>query len=66
MDTGSRYELLTSFLLGFHGTDAATADAIFAGNTHLAPSENDYDWLGHGIYSGCQNREEKSYSDLCA
>lgn len=48
--TGSRYELLPSFLLGFHGTDESTAEKIFAGNMHLAPSENDYDWLGHGIY----------------
>ena len=50
IDTGTRYELLSSFLLGFHGTDEATADAILAKNHHLSPSENDYDWLGHGIY----------------
>jgi hypothetical protein len=47
---GSRYELLPSFLLGFHGTDKGTAEKIFAGNKHLDPSKNDYDWLGHGIY----------------
>jgi hypothetical protein len=50
IDTGTRYELLSSFLLGFHGTDEATAAAILAKNHHLSPSENDYDWLGHGIY----------------
>lgn len=50
INTGSRYELLPSFLLCFHGTDTKTAEAIFAGKAHLKPSENDYDWLGHGIY----------------
>lgn len=24
--------------------------AIRAGNEHLAPGENNYDWLGHGTY----------------
>lgn len=50
INTGSRYELLPSFLLGFHGTDENAAEKILAGKSHLAPSENDYDWLGHGIY----------------
>lgn len=50
IDTGSRYELLPSFMLGFHGTDKATAENIFSGNDHLSASENEYDWLGHGIY----------------
>jgi hypothetical protein len=49
-NTAQRYELLPSFLLGFHGTDEATAEKIFAGQAHLEPSENDYDWLGHGMY----------------
>ncbi len=40
-----------SFVLGFHGCDAATADAILAGRTqHLRPSQNPFDWLGSGIY----------------
>ena len=42
--------MLPSFLLCFHGTDVKTAKNIFAGNGHLKASENDYDWLGHGIY----------------
>ena len=50
LDTGTRYELLPSFLLCFHGTDEKTAKKILASNEHLAPSENDYDWLGHGTY----------------
>jgi hypothetical protein len=50
MPTGSRYELLPSFLIGFHGTDLKTAEKILSGKSHLVASENDYDWLGHGIY----------------
>lgn len=44
------YELLPSFILGFHGCDKAVAESIFAGTLALNPSRNDYDWLGHGIY----------------
>ena len=47
---GSLYEVLPSFVLGFHGCDASVADKVFAGNSRLRKSENDYDWLGHGIY----------------
>lgn len=42
--------MLPSFLLGFHGTDAATAERVLSGTEHLKPSQNEYDWLGHGIY----------------
>jgi hypothetical protein len=42
---------LPSFVLGYHGCDKSVADAIFSGKTtHLNPSQNEYDWLGHGIY----------------
>ncbi len=44
------YDVLPSFLLGFHGCDRSVAEAVFAGETVLKPSENSYDWLGHGIY----------------
>jgi hypothetical protein len=40
----------TSFVLGYHGCDAATADRVLSGKDSLIASENDYDWLGHGIY----------------
>ena len=39
-----------SFVLGFHGCDSNVAESVFAGNTFLKPSQNDYDWLGHGVY----------------
>lgn len=44
------YSSLPSLVLGFHGCDRKVAEAIFAGETRLRGSENDYDWLGHGIY----------------
>lgn len=50
INTGTRYELLPGLLLCFHGTSESTAERILAGDCHLDPSENDYDWLGHGIY----------------
>lgn len=36
-------------IVGYHGTDAATADDLVAGKP-FGPSTNDDDWLGHGIY----------------
>jgi hypothetical protein len=45
--TGS-YKL--SPLIGFHGCERDVAERVFAGETHLNSSENDYDWLGSGIY----------------
>lgn len=44
------YSSLPSFVLGFHGCDKTLADKLVSGKTRLKPSQNDYDWLGHGIY----------------
>ncbi|XAH25463.1 hypothetical protein AAFF27_09795 [Xylophilus sp. GW821-FHT01B05] len=45
------YQRLPNWVLGFHGTDEDTVKAILnSPNAHLAKSENDYDWLGRGIY----------------
>lgn len=49
-EPASRYELLPGGVLAFHGTDELTAERILAGGCDLDPSENDYDWLGHGVY----------------
>lgn len=38
------------FVFGYHGCDASVADEAIQTGNHLAPSENDYDWLGEGIY----------------
>lgn len=43
------YTKKTSLLIGFHGCDKEIRDAVINGET-LNPSNNDYDWLGNGIY----------------
>lgn len=38
-------------IYGFHGCDRRVAEKLLVSHTrHLHPSENVYDWLGHGIY----------------
>jgi hypothetical protein len=44
------YATLPAFVLGFHGCDRAVAEVVLSGKQPLKPSENNYDWLGHGIY----------------
>jgi hypothetical protein len=44
------YSTRPSLILGFHGCDHDVAERVLAGNEPLKPSENSYDWLGHGIY----------------
>jgi len=45
------YSTLPHFVLGFHGCDASIADKIISsGRLHLDKSDNDYDWLGPGVY----------------
>ena len=45
------YKSLPSFVFGFHGCDKKVAERILSSNNEcLKQSENDYDWLGHGIY----------------
>ncbi len=36
-------------VIAYHGCDAAVADRVLSGDP-FRPSENDYDWLGSGIY----------------
>jgi len=43
------HRLAASFVLGYHGCDAKTADRLLRGED-FRPSKNDYDWLGSGIY----------------
>ena len=40
----------SAFVLGCHGCDRAVGEQVLAGKNYLQPSENDYDWLGTGIY----------------
>ena len=45
------YTSLPHFVLGFHGCDASVAEKIISsGSFHLKKSDNDYDWLGPGVY----------------
>ncbi|HAO41305.1 MULTISPECIES: hypothetical protein [unclassified Afipia] len=44
------HQLSSNFVLGYHGCDRAVAERILAGQEAFQPSENDYDWLGSGIY----------------
>ena len=45
------YQRLPSWVLGFHGTDAGTVKKVLnSQSANLRPSNNDYDWLGDGIY----------------
>lgn len=37
-------------LVLYHGCDKEVAESVLSGKTTLQPSENDYDWLGPGIY----------------
>lgn len=39
-----------NIIFGFHGCDRSVADQVFLRKKPLRKSENDYDWLGHGIY----------------
>lgn len=43
------HTLSTSFVLGYHGCDRSVAEALVGGEP-FRPSENDYDWLGSGVY----------------
>ena len=43
------HSLSSAFVLGYHGCDDAAAEHVLAGHTFI-PSQNEYDWLGHGIY----------------
>jgi hypothetical protein len=40
----------SAFVLGFHGCDESVGEKILRGEEHLSASDNDYDWLGSGIY----------------
>ena len=48
------YSLYTNYpnmILGFHGCEQSVGEKLLRGeDRHLTPSENDYDWLGKGIY----------------
>ncbi len=42
---------------GFHGCDIKVGESVLGGKTQLRKSNNEYDWLGHGIYFWESNPE---------
>jgi hypothetical protein len=39
-----------SLVVGYHGCDAEVAERVISQNDILHPSQNPWDWLGHGYY----------------
>lgn len=44
------YSTKPAFVYGFHGIDKTAAKKILNHKDMFRPSNNDYDWLGHGVY----------------
>ncbi len=44
------HHLSTTFVLAYHGCDRRVGENLLAGKKAPRPSDNDYDWLGPGVY----------------
>lgn len=44
------YSRFPTFVLAFHGCDQEVRDKILSNKDRLVSGQNDYDWLGNGIY----------------
>ena len=44
------YSTRLGLILGFHGCDKSIAQKVINNESNLNASENNYDWLGHGVY----------------
>ncbi|HXQ10450.1 MAG TPA: hypothetical protein VN805_05555 [Caulobacteraceae bacterium] len=44
------HRLSTSFVLAYHGCDRSLGESLLSGSKSFMPSDNDYDWLGPGVY----------------
>lgn len=51
------HHLSTVFVLAYHGCDRRVGEELLAGKKALTPSDNDYDWLGPGVYFWESNPE---------
>ena len=49
------YQKLPNLVLGFHGCSKSVFESVVYQGEALKASENEYDWLGHGIYFWEQN-----------
>ena len=54
------YSKLPNLVLGFHGCHKDVFEAVVKNGQHLKRSENEYDWLGNGIYFW-ENSYERAY-----
>lgn len=54
------YSRRSNLVIGFHGCDASVAQKVVNGEMMLKPSQNDYDWLGSGIYFW-ENNVERAF-----
>lgn len=55
------YSKLPNLILGFHGCDQGTLEKVVIQGEPMHASENDYDWLGHGMYFW-EHNYERAYS----
>jgi hypothetical protein len=44
------HHLSTSFVLAYHGCDRDLGEGLLSGSESFKPNNNDYDWLGPGVY----------------
>ncbi len=44
------YSTKPGLIFGFHGCDLEVCNNVLNGKAQLTPSDNEYDWLGNGIY----------------
>lgn len=44
------YSKLPNLVIGFHGCDISVYEHVLYDEKPMRKSENEYDWLGHGIY----------------
>ncbi len=52
-------------VLGFHGCDGNVGSQVILGKTRLYSSENEWDWLGHGIYFWeSDDRRAREYAEI--
>ena len=57
------YSTKPSYVFGFHGLDKAVAFDILNQKEEFKPSDNNHDWLGHGVYFWENNYERaKQYA----
>ena len=40
----------SGLVVGYHGCDRRVAEDVVLGRTRLRASQNEHDWLGHGLY----------------